>query len=235
LTDRAADAASGAPGWELERVAAPAGEIHARALPDPPRRTVWVHDVTGPALVLGSRQPDEVVDRRAADAAGVAVVRRRSGGGAVYVDAASVVWVDLVIPPGDPLADDDVARATHWVGDAWAAALADGPDAPGRYRVHRGPLERSEWSEQVCFAALGPGEVTLDGRKVVGIAQRRTRSGTWFQTAALLRWDPADVVDLLAIDPAVRADARRDLAPVAAPAPVGRDALVAALLRRLPA
>ena len=35
-----------------------------------------------------------------------------------------VLWVDVVVPADDPLWDDDVGRATHWLGELWAAALA---------------------------------------------------------------------------------------------------------------
>jgi lipoate-protein ligase A len=57
----------------------------------------------------------------------------------------------------------------------------------------------------VCFGGVGTGEVvTDDGRKVVGLAQRRTRLGAWFHGACVLRWDPARLVDLLDLDPAER-------------------------------
>src|SRR5439155_265605 len=71
----------------------------------------------------------------------VSVVRRRTGGGAVWVAPGDPVWVDVVVPAGDRLWDDDVGRAVWWLGDAWAAALADlGLAAAG---VHRGPMVRS--------------------------------------------------------------------------------------------
>ena len=111
---------------------------------------------TRPALVLGSTQPDAVVDHEAAAARGVDVVRRRSGGGAVLVEPGGVVWVDVVIPPDDALWDEDVGRAAHWVGDAWAAALASaGVDGAA---VHRGGLVTTAWSRLVCFAGVGAGE-----------------------------------------------------------------------------
>jgi lipoate-protein ligase A len=113
------------------------------------------------------------------------------------------------------------------VGEAWAAALGElGVSA----EVHRGPLVRSEWSTEVCFAGLGPGEVTVDGRKVVGISQRRTRAAARFQCAALGRWDPAAAVTLLGLPPRAAEDLR------GAAAGVGRDLelLLAALLRHLP-
>lgn len=41
----------------------------------------------------------------------------------------------------------------------------------------------------VCFAGLAPGEVTVDGAKVVGISQRRTRAGARFQCSVPRVWD----------------------------------------------
>jgi lipoate-protein ligase A len=209
--------------WGLSRFAERAQTFHQREVPAPVERSVWVCDATGPALVLGSAQPDGDVDR----GADLEVVRRRSGGGAVLVVPGDLLWVDLVLPAGDALWQEDVGRAFHWVGEAWSRALADlGVEA----RVHRGALVRSDWSSAVCFAGLGPGEVTVDGRKVVGISQRRTRAWARFQCAALARWDPAALVPLLGL-PASAAD---DLAGAAAGVGVDLDDLLAALLRALP-
>ena len=209
--------------WPVERSRASAADFHAREVPDPAERAVWVCDTTEPALVLGSAQHDDGVDR----GAGVDVVRRRSGGGAVLVVPGEVLWVDLVVPAGDPLWEDDVGRAFLWVGEAWGAALAELGVAA---QVHRGGLARAAWSFAVCFAGLGPGEVTVDGRKVVGISQRRTRAAARFQCAALGAWDPSAIVPLLGLPPS----AADDLADVAAPVGVDLDALLDALLRHLP-
>jgi lipoate-protein ligase A len=209
--------------WSVERVRAPAAELHAWDPGEPAGRVVRICDVTGPAIVLGSAQPD-TVDRAAAAAAGVAVVRRRSGGGAVLVAPGDPVWVDLVIPSGDPLWDDDVGAAFAWVGRVWTAALARlGLVA----QAHEGPLVRTELSPAVCFAGLGPGEIVVGGRKSVGISQRRTRSMAWFQCAALRSWDPAPLCRLLGVEAAALADAAAGL-------PVPPDALVDAVLAALP-
>ncbi|MEY2402867.1 MAG: lipoate---protein ligase [Acidimicrobiaceae bacterium] len=122
---------------------------------------------------------------------GIDVVRRRSGGGAVYVEPDGTLWVDVVVPRGDERWDDDVGRAAFWLGEAWAAAVGDSAV------VHRGPMVRNEWSDLVCFAGLGPGEVTIDGRKVVGISQRRTRELARFQCVAYERWDPGPLTTLV--------------------------------------
>lgn len=115
-------------------------------------------------------------------------------------------WVDLLLPADDPLWDDDVVRASAWVGEAWAAALA----ALGRpATVHRGRLHTGRWGALVCFAGVGPGEVLVDGRKVVGVSQRRTRHGARFQCLALTAPLRADVVDLLALLDLDEEDRRR--------------------------
>jgi lipoate-protein ligase A len=176
--------------WPVERLTATASDLHGLGLPDPASRLVRVLEVTAAALVLGSTQATVVTDE-------VDVVRRRSGGGAVLVEPGGVVWVDVVVPRGDPLWDDDVARAFWWLGDAWAAAL--GTLGIEGAEVHRGPLVRSPLSDLVCFAGLGPGEVTVDGRKVVGIAQRRTRAGALFQCAVPLRWNGDHLAHLVGI------------------------------------
>jgi lipoate-protein ligase A len=180
---------SGEP-WATRWVAGTAGSLHrasaerVAASSEPLRRTVVVLDAVAPAVVLGSTERLDHLDADAVAAAGVEVVRRRSGGSAVMVGPQRCVWVDLVIGRADPLWHDDIGRAAWWVGEAWAAALgAVGiPDSD----VWRGAMRRSTWSDRACFAGLGPGEVTLQGRKVVGVAQRRTRGGALFQCAALI-------------------------------------------------
>jgi lipoate-protein ligase A len=217
--------------WAVQRIVTTAEAFHGRPIPEQLTRQVWVCDPTGPALVLGSTQPMELVDREACAEAGVAVVRRRSGGGAVCVVPGEVVWVDLLLPVGDPLWDDDVGAAFAWVGDAWVGALADlGIDAV----AHPGPLRRSRWSDVICFAGVGPGEVTVRERKVVGISQRRARAGARFQCAALLRWDVDRLLGLLRLSDDERSAARRELAGAAAGLEAGPDDLTAALLRNLP-
>jgi lipoate-protein ligase A len=188
--------------WIVERVAGAPRELHALGLPDPTVRTVRRLDATSTALVLGSTQAP--LDTP------VPAVRRRSGGGAVLVEPGGVAWVDVVVPRDDPLWEDDVGVAFHWLGDAWAHALAE-LGLRGAH-VHRGPLVRTDLSALVCFAGLGPGEVTVDGAKVVGMAQRRTRGGALFQCAVPLVWDAgrqAEVLGLARLDiPVLALDGR---------------------------
>jgi lipoate---protein ligase len=196
-------------------------------------RLARVLRIDPPAVIVGSTQSESEVDAWAAARAGVQVARRASGGGAVLVDAEAVLWIDLIIAAGDPLWDTDVGRATWWVGETWAAAVDQIGAGPAQ--VWRGALQRTVWSRRVCFAGLGPGEVAVGAQKVVGISQRRTRHAALFQTAALLSWDPAALLALLAADEAARPDAATELGPVAAGIGRGRGAaLTAALLAALP-
>jgi lipoate---protein ligase len=196
-----------------------------------PDAEAWLFEPARPALVLGSSQDPSIADHRAAAAIGAEVVRRRSGGGAVWVPPTGCLWIDVVVPRGDPRWSDDVREATYWLGEAWTGALHDvGVDA----ELYRGGLEKTDWGRLVCFGALGPGEVVIGGRKAVGISQRRTREGARFQCIVYAEWEPSGVLDLLEQPDAERDRAESDLATVATG--IGDEALRAlepSILRRL--
>jgi lipoate-protein ligase A len=222
-----------APAWRVERIVGDVAGAHAAdPTAAPAVRRVRVHEFARPALVLGSAQPEQVVDASAAALAGIDVVRRRSGGGAVLLVPGEVVWVDVVVPAGDPLWHEDIGTAFHWLGESWAAAL--GAHGVREVAVHRGGLVRTRWSELVCFAGIGPGEVVVAGRKAVGISQRRTRHAARFQAAALLSWDAVGILSLFDLTPTERAAAAAELAEAAGGVPVPGPDLVAAFLAALP-
>jgi lipoate-protein ligase A len=195
--------------WAVERPAGRAGDVFGLGVPDPVVRLVRLVRVDATALVLGSTQ---AVPPTSPAAGGLEVVRRRSGGGAVLLEPGAQVWADVVVPRGDRLWDDDVARAFVWLGEAWVRALAS-VGVPGA-TVHRGALCTTPWSRAVCFAGLGTGEVTLGERKVVGLSQRRTRAGALFQCAVPLVWDPAPIVAALGLPASAVADLTDVVAPV---------------------
>jgi lipoate-protein ligase A len=201
----------------------PAGEFHARPVPDPAVAAVWVHRVDAPAVVLGSSQPDTVVDRAAAARLGLEVARRRSGGGLVLVHPDHSRWVDVIVPRDHVRWADDVGAATHWLGRAWVEAVAAawaGP-APAPVAHHRGPMVRNRWSALVCFAGLGPGEVTAGGAKVVGISQRRTRH--WARFQCLVVDDPGTAWLAAVVSPAALPGPREELTSLGARHPVDLD------------
>lgn len=195
-----------------------AAEFHGRPVPELTEAEVWVLEVETTALVLGSAQRGEVADQRTAAARGVEVVRRNSGGGAVLLEPGRCLWLDVLLPRDDLRWEDDVGRSAYWLGEVWAEALRErGVDAD----VHHGGLEKTAWGRLVCFGAVGPGEVTVGGRKVVGISQRRTRNGARFQCLVLDAWEPGPLLELLLMDPEDRGRARAELADRAAGVELG--------------
>jgi len=157
-------------------------------------------------------QPEASLDDASTAARGIDVVRRRSGGGAVFVAPGAQVWLDLFVPSTDPLFDLDVSKAAGFVGDLWTAALAELADGGSEFEVYSGPLIASLWSRSWCFAGLGPGEVTVGGKKLVGVSQRRSRAGAWFFSMACLRLDPERDASLLSGDEEWRSGLSRELA-----------------------
>lgn len=145
----------------------------------------------------------------------------------------------MLVPADDPLWVDDVGRSFDWLGAVWIRALRS-LDLAGAddLAAFAGPLRRSAASDLVCFAGLGPGEVTSAGRKVIGLSQRRTRAGARFQCLAYLGAATAAeaIVALLAEphDPDERAALQALLETRVAALPVSAAALTAAFVRALP-
>jgi lipoate-protein ligase A len=217
--------------FAVETSAGTAAEFHGRDIGADPAPAVWVFDVTAPALVLGSKQRAVgIADESACAAAGVEVVRRRSGGGAVLLEPGQIVWFDVVVPTAHLRAagvGDDVTASMTWLGWHVASALADlGVPAD----VHRGAMSCSTWCPLICFAGVGPGELLTDGAKLVGISQRRSRGGARFQCAVHTGWAPAMLVGLLAADVPLP-----ELPPVATLPPEVATALPGAVARALAA
>jgi lipoate-protein ligase A len=221
--------------WSVEHLTGTAQRLHGREALHDVRRRVVVLDVDRRAMVLGSTQRTEIVDHDAARALEVDIVRRQTGGGAVYLDPAQHVWIDVVIPAGDPLWHDDVARAFEWLGTTWTSALAE-VGVTGT-RVSDAAVCHSVLGRLMCFAGLGFGEIATDRGKVVGLAQRRTRNGAWFQCTVLGNWDTSPYERVLAPGLAEAADdPRAALAAVRVhPVAVEDAAVVAAFVRHLPA
>lgn len=184
-------------GWATDAVSAPAREL-LHAWPDDSAasgRALRLCRVTDSAVVLGSAQSRQVLDEHAVRERGVDVLRRRSGGGAVLLEPGEQIWIDLWLPRHDRLWDDDVVSSSWWLGDTWVRALQSaGADG---LTVHRGRASVDERSRLVCFAGVGPGEVTTGECKVVGLSQRRTRRGALFSMMLLRQWQPTSLATLL--------------------------------------
>ena len=150
--------------------------------------------VTPAALVLGSAQPE-------ADAATtIDVVKRGTGGGAVLCDAGTLL-IDFAVPAGHVLAPEDVTEAYRPVGEAIQTALVGmGLDCRTVTVDEARAMDdaRKAAARRACWAGLSPYELVLaDGRKLVGLAQRRRRGAVLHQIAIPVTTPPAAVADHL--------------------------------------
>jgi lipoate---protein ligase len=138
-----------------------------------------------PAVVLGCSQRPDAAMSAAARAAGVALVERRSGGGAVLAGP-WLLGVSVVLPRDHPLVVPSITESYRWFGEAHAAALrragiecqavcAATALAVAQYWRSPPAGTSARWA---CFGTLSPWEVmTAGGRKLVGLAQVRRGTG----------------------------------------------------------
>lgn len=216
-------------GWRVSEFTGSAADFHERdpgptpTVPGPDRfeHQVWVHRLEQAAVVLGSGQRDPLLSAEGGHygvgTGQVELCRRRSGGGLVFIDPASDVWIDLIVPSWSSLWDSDVGRSFHWLGELWRRVLhllveptvdhtrsnlaVDRPSPTG------GRSTRSFF----CFADIGHGEVRFGEAKVVGISQRRTKDWIRLQSLLVGRWKPTEVERALNAIPGLSADRRADL------------------------
>ena len=183
-------------GIVTEIVVGSAVDFHARPLPTDPHPHIWWFTPKQSALVLGSTQDLSVVNSTECLKRGVEIVKRRSGGGAVLLSSETTVWIDVVLPATHALSVSDIGQAPLWLGKLFQRVLIDLGVAD--LTLHETTMEKTHWSTLICFAGRGPGEVFMnDGRKVVGISQRRTREWVRFQIVVSLAWRPEILLALL--------------------------------------
>jgi len=134
-----------------------------------------------PAIIMGrSQRPDEDQLQRA-EQSGLPIMRRGSGGGAVLAGPWMLSFT-VFIPTEHQIAELDIINIFGWLEQIWIAALESvgiackGVDKPLiDYSKQVSKQHEVEWA---CYAALSHGEVvSLDNRKLVGLAQIRKRQG----------------------------------------------------------
>ncbi|RTE64346.1 hypothetical protein EH243_17920 [Amphritea opalescens] len=144
-----------------------------------PQLLFWQYDE--PAVIMGcSQRPDEGQIARA-ESAELPLIRRRSGGGAVFAGP-WMLSVTVFIPPDHPLAKQNIIEIFSWLEQIWIDTLtACAVPCKG---VDQAMIDRSKIISQeqdlkwACYASLSHGEVVShDGRKLVGLAQIRKRKG----------------------------------------------------------
>ena len=171
---------------------------------------------SSPAIVVGlglRHRIHSVIDVDRTRAAGVTVLDRKAGGGAVYLDRANMLCGALAVPTASVPAD--VTESYRWLGDTLLEALRylgvaaervsteDARANVARLRAARSPLLST------CYGALSPHELTVEGKKLVGLAQVRRRETTLYVLGILLRDQSPLAEYLVGDDDTLRAELAR--------------------------
>ena len=129
-----------------------------------------------PTISVGYGQPlDRRLDLEAARRLGIGLVRRATGGSAILHEGPDLeLTYSLVAGARDFPGADDLLRSYRFIGEALAAGLRR-LGAP----VSVVPVQPSDPATMpaFCFARTGSWEIEVDGRKLVGSAQRRQGAG----------------------------------------------------------
>jgi lipoate-protein ligase A len=159
-----------------------------RAGASPP--TVRCFAWSPPTVSLGYGQPlDRHVDVAACRRLGVGIVRRLTGGSAVYHDGPERELTYSVVAAADDIGGGarDLLHSYQWIGRALAAGL----QALGAPVEMVGVARGDEPTPAFCFARTGSCEIEIGGRKLVGSAQRRF-GRTFLQHGSILLGVDAD-------------------------------------------
>ncbi len=198
----------------------------------PASRNIWRINPTAPALVLGSAQNPAVVDALALRADGIELVKRRTGGGIVYLHPKHFLWLDITIPATDPLFKKDTTKASLWLGELLSDTLLEFKIAA---EVYRGAYTAGAAKGLVCFSSRAPGELLVDSAKILGISQRHTKYGIWFQTLLLFQWDSNLFLQYLRLSIEQRQALKADLDKSAGTVKLNPDSFVQVFLSRITA
>jgi len=162
------------------------------------RPTVRFYAWAPPTVSLGYGQPlDEQVDVVACRRLGVGVVRRLTGGSAIYHDGPENELTYSVVAAAEDIGGGarDLLYSYQWIGRALAAGLR----ALGAPVEMLGAARGDEPTPAFCFARTGSCEIEVSGKKLVGSAQRRY-GRTFVQHGSVLLG--VDAARLAAIFPA---------------------------------
>ena len=125
----------------IERISGSASALVGQSVPDVlASALVQVCGLSRTALILGSAQKESIADLPAAEAAGVDVARRRSGGGAVLLAPGRSLWIDVLLPRDDPRWSDDVVASSVRLGDTWGSGAGQVGWRGCRSRPCRSPI-----------------------------------------------------------------------------------------------
>lgn len=134
---------------------------------------------TPPAITIGYHQDESDFDHEAAARDGLDIVRRPTGGRAI-LHAEELTYSVTGTSPG-PLFGDSLHSAYELINQALLRFLLS---LGIRADISDGE-SRDDARGLVCFKSAGRHEIRVDGRKLIGSAQRRT-NGVFLQHGSIL-------------------------------------------------
>jgi lipoate-protein ligase A len=153
-----------------------------------PAFRIWIYQQ--PAIVLGCAQRSlrPAIENKAAGT--IDIVDRDSGGGAVLTGP-WLVGVSVVLPNCHPLLGQTLGDSYRGLSQLHVSALENfGVSARAWLpsKLSTLPVPDAPVLDWACFAGLSPWEViSADGRKLVGLAQKRNRHGVLLVGGTLVR------------------------------------------------
>jgi lipoate-protein ligase A len=163
---RLVETADGGAAWNMALDEAVAAAVRRGAAPPTVRFYGW----TSPSVSIGCFQRARDVDLAFCERESIAVVRRPTGGRAVFHGRELTYSVSA---PRGALMPSSLLGTYRALSAAFLAAFKLLGLEPSAHTGRRPSAERSP----LCFASPSYGEVTLRGKKVVGSAQRRWPDG----------------------------------------------------------
>jgi lipoate---protein ligase len=166
--------------WNERRLATPVTRAALR---------LWTYRVPGVVLGCAQRRLYELGQGVPADGSSITVIPRMAGGGAVLTGP-WMLSASVVLPHGHPLLSSSLVDSYRWLGDVFAGVLrrqgfachAITPAEAARLQAQRGS-DALDWA---CYGGYSPWEVVAGGRKLVGLAQVRRRTGVLLAAGLLL-------------------------------------------------
>lgn len=134
-----------------------------------------------PAIILGAGQRPDPQRLSRAQQQEIALVKRKSGGGAVLAGP-ELLSVSVFLPPDHAISKGSAVAAYQWIGNVWKQVLAHcGIKAQlpsSEQMTHSRQLAESRGTDWACYGQVAHGEL-LDHcqRKCLGVAQIRSHHG----------------------------------------------------------
>ncbi len=158
-------------------------------LPEAGKNTLFQVRASGPLIVFGKNQKVEDIDILKARKLGFRLARRDGGGSAVIVEPGKFLWFELTYWKENKILENPATELNEMGGIFLEAMEMALPLAKGRMKVNEKRNDAPNSWPQWCFSSIGPGEIALDKKKVLGMALFRNRAGSTYFVGIPLFWD----------------------------------------------